>query len=258
MVIALACEGESDTIVFQALLDEVFGIDGYRLRPLNLAKGRHGPVGGKSAVQRWCERHGPELGSMLHGCQLLIIHLDADARRELKVTTTKELCDTVQGWLGLDKKRSEDRRSMEPKLIIVIPKEATDTWLLASLGSANPQIEQEDKPRKRLVDAGKLLPIDRPWSLRREQYRELSARFAAQLPQLSAVLSELGHFLDKLNRFRAAAAKRAGRGTSASGITAPTAAPAKPPPAHVHRAAGPRTGDGSKSTSSARKRTEGR
>lgn len=205
VVIGLVCEGESDAIVLQAILDKTFGVDGYRLRPLRLGHGRQGPVGGKSAVQRWCERHGPEIGvSMLRDCHLLIIHLDADARKALKVATTKELCGVIQGWLGLDRKRHEDRRSMSPRLIIVIPKEATETWLLASLGSATPQIENAESPRARLVAAGELPPADAPWSVRRERYTQLSARLAAQLPELGKVLFELRHFLEKLSRFRAA------------------------------------------------------
>ncbi|MGK4001057.1 hypothetical protein WMF31_00425 [Sorangium sp. So ce1036] len=204
VVIGLVCEGESDAIVLQAVLDQVFGVEGYRLRPLRLGHGRHGPVGGKSAVQRWCERHGPEIGvSLLRDCQLLIVHLDADARKALKIATTKELCEVIQGWLGLDRRRREDRRTMSPRLIIVIPKEATDTWLLATLGSANPQLESAEGPRARLVAAGELPPSDAPWSVRRERYAQLSARLAAQLPQLGEVLFELRHFLEKLSRFRA-------------------------------------------------------
>lgn len=195
-VVSIVCEGESDRIVLEAVLYQLFPDGRCEIREPREPGRRGGRVSGWTQVQRWCERHGPVLESYLpcSGIDVLIVHVDADARSHLQVGTTEELCATVKRWLRLD----AERLRKLPQIIIVIPKESTEAWLVAAAGSPTPQIEKIANPRERLISLHELPDRDVPWSVRKQRYEHLSAQLAAQLTTLGPMLVELKRFIDKV------------------------------------------------------------
>lgn len=191
--INLVVEGKTDVIVFQRVLDEVFS-DGYEPKVLRPLQREEGALSGWTEVRQWCKDHRKALLWLLGPTQnqILIVHVDADARKKLKVNTTAALCETIKGWLGAG--------LSSPRLVIVIPKEATEAWLLATVGSATPQIEEERDPRARLIALGQLPGHAAPWSVKEQCYERLSGLLVADLQRYRTLLVELHRFLGKLER----------------------------------------------------------
>ncbi|HSN97361.1 MAG TPA: hypothetical protein VLS89_03650, partial [Candidatus Nanopelagicales bacterium] len=132
MKIGLLCEGSTDVPVLQAVIGSALG-PGHMVRQIQVNTDGTTPRTGASSVELWCKQNGRRLDAVLRaaGLDLLVVHLDADVRRQKKVDSTAALCDLIKGWLGL---RAEGRRAEERRVIIVIPAEETETWLLASRG----------------------------------------------------------------------------------------------------------------------------
>lgn len=190
--VGLVCEGVTDHPVIEAVLEAIFG--DFEPRYLQPEFDRLEPAtssGGWTRVQDWCCHWAENLAYLPNPPDLIVVHVDADVRTLVGVSTTEELCAKIRGWLGPSAKRHG--------LVIVLPKECTETWLLASHTPATPSLEALEDVASRLAGRGllKLGEHGRPVK-DRGIYANLSVPLTAKLPQLRKVLRELDRFACKL------------------------------------------------------------
>lgn len=203
MIIGFVCEGISDVPVLQAVVDAIVGPD-YEPRFIQPEADALGATAGWTEVKKWCESYGPSLGDYLTwtGIDLLVVHLDADVCAKVKMASTVALCEATKRWLG--------RAGQDPRILIVIPSQASEAWLYAAHVATSPHIETERDPAGKLAQAGLLErdprgePVKDP-----RRYQELASRLPARLAELRKVLPELERFAGKLERV---AARRSGAG----------------------------------------------
>ncbi len=196
--VALVCEGPTDVPVLEAVLRAVLGNDIVTslLQP-DETRDALRSAAGWTEVRRWCEARGRSLQWVLAQFDILVVHLDGDRRSINHVNTTSQLCDTIKGWLGPG--------ATEPKLIIVIPSQASETWLRATYRPVTPQTEDENDPTRRMVGEGRL-KADQDGEPKKELavYRTLAEGLRSKLPLLRTNLPELERFSRKIERFRPA------------------------------------------------------
>ncbi|AUX40568.1 uncharacterized protein SOCE26_019690 [Sorangium cellulosum] len=204
MIIGIVCEGSSDFPVLEAVVEAALG-DGHEVRYLRPETDALFRPGGWTAVKAWCEEHASWLSDFMTvgNIDLLIIHVDADVRRhvpELKKKkgepTTQDLCDTIKGWLKL-RQSAKGRR-----VLIVIPAQATEAWLVAAQGGATPDLEKEAKPVTRLVQRKLVSTIGGKPDKSPAVYRDLATPLRSHAAELRGVLRELDHFMGKLEAGR--------------------------------------------------------
>jgi len=201
MVVGFVYEGITDVPVLQAVVDAVLGPD-YEPRFIQPDRDALSPSTGWTEVRKWCEQNGAGLSDYLTWVKidLLVIHLDADVREQVRATNTADLCTNIKGWL---RHGAKDHR-----LIIVIPAQAIEAWLVAAHVAVNPQLEQEPAPVRRLVQRGLITGSKDGKPIKQlSQYRNLSSKLTMRVAELRGVLHELDRFAGKLE----SAAARLGR-----------------------------------------------
>lgn len=197
LTIGFVCEGPTDTPVLEAVIEAILGPDFDRryIQP-EVSNLRGWSSGGDSRVEQWCKRYGHALEYMLFDIDLLIVQLDGDRCATLRAADTTELCATIKGWLA--------GGAEEPKLIIVIPAQASEAWLVAANLSANPALEQQRHPEDLLAKKGLLeRGADGRPIKDRARYEELAIQLRDRLAEVRPVLPELQRFARKLERFKA-------------------------------------------------------
>jgi hypothetical protein len=213
MVVGFVYEGVTDVPVLQAVVDAILGPD-YEARFIQPDRDALSSLTGWAEVKKWCEQNGAALSDFLTwtGIDLLIIHLDADIRQQVKATTTTELCTKVKGWL---RHGAKDHR-----LLIVIPAQAIEAWLLAAHVAPSPELERHPDPARLLVSHRLISGSTDGKPIKdRMKYEDLASKLTQRVTDLRGVLVELNRFAGKLEL----AAPRLGR---AGG---PSALIAKPP-----------------------------
>jgi hypothetical protein len=220
MDIRIVCEGPTDSAVLRVVMGVV--LKDYipvinmihpdeamlRKKPTERPPGTLGP--GWQGVRAWLKQ-GAAVQAAMAGADLLVVHVDADIRREneiargLRAPEPSEdeldpLCEHVKSWFA---------GGVPPNAIVVLPREATEAWLLA-VHSRLINVEAESKPAKTLQATDLIGPKGGEPHKRPARYRELAASLAVLIAdnrQLARV-PELERFVNKL-RSRARVLRRA-------------------------------------------------
>lgn len=191
-VIGFVCEGATDLPVLQAVVDAILGRD-YVTRSIQPETDNLGSPSGWTAVKAWCERFGAQLEHYLTSFEidLLVIQVDADVARKMGAKTTADVCQAVKRWLGPG--------ARDGRLLVAVPAQATDTWLLAACAAVNPKIEDEPHPARALVKQ-KVLEADADGKPRKHvaAYRRAASRITSRIVELRRTLPELERFAGKL------------------------------------------------------------
>ena len=150
--------------------------------------------GSNELVETWCKRVGRNLPWSAPTIEVLIVQLDADRSSKHGTSSTKELCDRVKTWL--------DTGAADPRLIIAIPAQAIEAWLLPLIEPVSPSSEGIPHPAQRLASKGRLEP-DGHGKPRKDlsQYRAMAEELAGRLDGARANLPELDRFMRKLAAF---------------------------------------------------------
>ncbi|MFO7561964.1 MAG: hypothetical protein R6X02_04930 [Enhygromyxa sp.] len=192
MRIGLVCEGQTDIPVFEALLNKLLPDDWVLipLQPERDALGNYGSAGW-TKVRDLCQSYGSYVTHLPNGPDILIVQVDGDVAGQVSAATLDELCAHIRSWLGSG--------ATHPGLVITIPAQATETWLLAGSRPASPALESVRKPAEQLIRAG-LIAHDKHGNPIKDQqrYRELAAPLADRLASLRPVLRELDRFCSKV------------------------------------------------------------
>lgn len=210
MDIRIVCEGSTDSAVLRVVMGVVLkdyipvinmihpDEDALRKKPKERPPGTLGP--GWQGVRAWLKR-GAAVHAALAGADLLVVHVDADIRREneiargLRAPESGEdqldpLCEHVKTWFA---------GGVPPNAIVVLPREATEAWLLA-VHSRLINVEADPMPAKTLQATGLIGTKGVDPHKRPVRYRELAASLAvliADSRQLARV-PELERFVNKL------------------------------------------------------------
>ncbi len=200
--VAFVCEGPTDVEVFRVLVEHILGRP---IRPLYLQPDLDAldPAGGDTRVERWCRANGPGLQWLLEwqAVDLLLVHLDADRCARFGVADTAGLCATIKGWLGAGAAR--------PELLIALPAQATEAWLVAAHRPSTPALEATPRPENALAELGLLDRDRRGRSLKSApRYAPMARTLAGRLDDVRPVLPELDRFVRKLLRHPTAAPTR--------------------------------------------------
>lgn len=198
MRVGIVCEGATDFPVLEKVLEALLPNEW----EITLLKPEQDQLGrfegfGWNKVRQWCTSMGRSLpilqrASLLH--DLVIIQIDADIRSQVQAKSNLEFCETIKSWLGSGVDLSG--------VIIVIPTQAIETWLLAAHRASNPKIEGERHPANALVREGLLQMSDVGQPIKDvDRYRTLALALPGKLTSLRAVLPELQRFCEKVEAF---------------------------------------------------------
>lgn len=197
--IAFVCEGPTDSPILEAVVEAILGADyvPLYLQPERdmLSDGESWGDGNDDRVRAWCEQRAGNLEYAVYGADVIIVQLDADRCAKYGASSTAELCATVKGWLGAS--------ASDARLVIVLPAQATESWLVAAHGALSPQLERVRHPEERLAALGKLERDHDGRAIKsRQRYVSLAERLREELPRVRGVLDELERFASKLERHR--------------------------------------------------------
>jgi hypothetical protein len=156
--IAIVCEGPTDKIILDELIEAVVGHPNFRsvlVQPLMSALvSDFGPYGGGWAgVLRWCTQAVAdgipfEESKTAINNDLIIVHVDADVARETSLAHVSLVgpCPPAQGTC--DNIRHHIRvllggRELPNYLVLCIPADSTEAWVVAAL---NPSLAASNSP----------------------------------------------------------------------------------------------------------------
>lgn len=139
--VAIVCEGLTDLVVLQAVLNAIFGDHiPTLLQPEELPGGAAGPFGGGwKGVRAWCQQlaaqGGLDASPLADTYDLLILHVDADIARDPEIAcaqpappilpTLEALERVLLTWLQAD--------ATPERLVLCVPAQATEAWMIAML-----------------------------------------------------------------------------------------------------------------------------
>ncbi len=211
--VGFVCEGPTDAVVLEEVAALVVGdelVPSYLQPPFDALEGQWG-VGNDDRVKQWCQGPGQNLPWSAPGVDVVVVQVDADRMAKYGADSTATLCDVIKGWLG--------HGAAHGRLIIAIPAQATDAWLLPLVEPVSPASEQLRTPAQRLAKAGRLARDEHGRPVKNiRAYRELAEAVGPRLPAVRHALPELDRFMGKLEHNVAAPA-----GGEASGTTPQTA-----------------------------------
>lgn len=197
MRVGVVCEGQTDIPVLEAVLRRMLP-DGWvltTLQPECDALGNWADAGW-TKVREFCRCYGSYVAYLPDAPDVLIVQVDGDIAGQVSAANNDELCATIKSWLGSG--------ASHPGLVIVIPTQASETWLLAANRPATPAIESVKKPAEQLVKAGLVDHDEHGGPVKDQQrYRELATPLADRLTALRPILKELDRFCSKLEQLRA-------------------------------------------------------
>lgn len=217
--VAIICEGSSDYPVLRRVAEAVLAPEALTFREIQpdfdaLQRKVPGALGpGWQGVRAFLGL--PNLRVAAETSDILVVQVDADIRstRALasKLSAREEhasadllepLCDHVKSWIG---------DPLPESVVIVLPRESTETWLVA-VHTKKKSVETIADAAAELVSHKVLAADDRGGPVKsRVRYAELAAPLAKLLSdskKLTETLPELSRFASKL-RVRARAVKKA-------------------------------------------------
>jgi hypothetical protein len=198
--VGVICEGITDYVVLGEVVKTQRSVD--RLTLLQPPRDRlTGPGPGWQGVRQFLKTEGAGLDIGVH--DLVVVHVDADIRtdpaisRQLSVDeedpgSLERLCDHVKSWFV---------GGVSANAVIVLPREATDAWLLAAHTNIVRPETVED-PSAVLAERGLIGQRDGRPLKSAEDYRQLSQALVRLIRRRrTAKLPELERFLRKLQAF---------------------------------------------------------
>jgi hypothetical protein len=218
MHVGIVCEGPTDYVVLREVCRAVLAGKGHRytlLQPDKDALMQKDPAAfgsGWQGVRAFLQQTGVTLVASVH--DVLVVHLDADIRHlhavkaHLGRETTEDelslLCDHIKSWFP---------GPLPAKLVIVIPREATEAWLVAAHTNLH-DVEAIARPADALRDAGLIGGVAGNPQKQPLIFEKLAADLAVLVrnKRRLAEVPELGRFLGKLN----ARVKATKKGTQAT------------------------------------------
>lgn len=197
--VAFICEGHTDTPVLEAVVEAVLGDD---FEPLYLQPERdmltdaeRWSDGGDDRVRAFCEQRHGSLAFAVPTADIVVVHLDADRCAKYSASDTSALCKVIKGWLGSS--------ATDERLVIAIPAQATEAWLVAVVENANPSLENLPHPAERLAGHRQLSRNKAGQPIKdRLLYANLAETLRDRLPTVREVLPELDRFAGKLEAQR--------------------------------------------------------
>lgn len=195
--IGFVCEGPTDTPILEAVVEAVFG-PRFEARYIQPDRDNLGPraPGGAGQVEKWCRQSGHALPYLLFDIDLLIVQLDGDRCGPLGVADAAGLCATIKRWLAAG--------AGDPRLVITIPMQASEAWLVAANLPATPALEQRPHPEE-LLTGKQLLPRGKDGRSIKDRaiYQRLALQLRDRLAEVRRTLPELDRFAGKLEAIRA-------------------------------------------------------
>lgn len=205
MRVGIICEGETDYPVLRAVIAYVCRDPTLVIVPLcpdsdRLRSPSTGPVAsGWQAVRSFLQTNGEDLE--VGAFDMVVVHVDADVLAVLSPPPPPQpsdphggldaLCRHVKGW---------SRRSLPEHVVVVLPRPASEAWLLAAHTNVK-RIEEVEDPAEQLAQRS-LLTRARDGSVlkRRATYQQLAASLAVLLGDARRLeeLPELERFVGKL------------------------------------------------------------
>lgn len=201
MRVEIVCEGSTDYEVLRAIVAEVLATHEPTFSLLQppfdrLERLPHArkPAGGWQAVRSYLRAGRLQAG--LAAIDLVVVHVDASIRKlpeiagALTADELEALCDHVKGWIG---------DPVPDSVIIALPREELETWLLAA-NTRVKNVERIDDPVGVLVDKG-LLTTERGRPAKRSRdYAELMIAWRGRLgdAKLLRTVPELERLCAKL------------------------------------------------------------
>jgi hypothetical protein len=205
--VALIVEGPTDAIVIRAILPNI--VEEFEVTVIQPERtaigGDFGEFGGGwRGVLRWCEGvngiGGPSQSPTFANSDIVIVHLDADVSDEPEVSCRKPPISGKRPFSPtVDALRAvvvAQIGSPDPKLVLCIPHEATESWLLPILRSDLPAPESVldpaaglslSSPRLCRYAQGKLKKV-------RDRYESIEDLITKEWPRVLASCEEAAVF----------------------------------------------------------------
>lgn len=157
MRVAIVCEGSSDYPILKSIVEIVLGQPATfsAIQPDFDALARRDPVPGPGwhGIRDFLARPDLDVAAGIH--DLIVVQVDADvgSSREiagtLRVATDEEddlepLCELVKSWV---------KRALPASAVITLPKQSTETWLVAA-HTRRTTVEDITNPAQVLLDNG--------------------------------------------------------------------------------------------------------
>ena len=226
--VAVAVEGPTDAVVFEAILNSLLPNTDFVLQTLqpeaSLAfisspSGKIGP--GWAGVYRWCRQSASEGDGSVSGSSVLlhhdvlIVHVDADVasktyssggihdapRHDLPCEqpcpppgrTTDALREVILNWLG--------EANTPSRVVLSTPSKNIETWVLAAVWPDNHLVRRDDwECRHNPEDQLKALPKAKRFEKRPDDYRRKRNEIRNGWPNVSARLNEAYRFETEFRR----------------------------------------------------------
>jgi hypothetical protein len=200
MRIGIICEGRTDDTVLRAILRELCKPKDLVFVPLQPPTDKLGNVGkgGWQGVRKFLGHPSSALSAA--PLELIIIQVDADTRHDPAIAPhlTREegdddldaLCRHVKSWA---------KASLPDSVVIALPRETTDTWLLAA-HSRRKNVETIENPARVLADAGCLRTENNKPLKSAADYEKLAVSLLVKLkdPGELHAIPELERFVGKV------------------------------------------------------------
>jgi hypothetical protein len=213
--IAVVTEGPGDFLVVRAIINSLapeadvvpvhpdVPVAAYPEYAASAASGV--PGAGWRGVKAWCEEYGDTLDLFMGSVvgdeyTALIIHVDtamadkvgAERPRPPARATTDALRAIITGtWLNLD--------ATPPFVVLATPSKCTDTWVVAALGEALPQLECDFAVENVLVRKRRFRRREGEVKKPRRQYEPLARLVAAKWSEVCAVCTEAERLQNELS-----------------------------------------------------------
>lgn len=216
MRIGIICEGSTDSAVLRAIVREVCAPPDLvfsALQPRSDAIGQVG-LGGWQAVRKFLQQASATI--LAAQLDMIIVHVDADIReldevaKHLDAEAGDEaldpLCRHVKSWMTA---------GVPESVIIVLPRESTEAWLLAA-NTRRKHVETIGNPAQELAGAGIIAHPTGKGAKDPAEFVRLLAPLLPKLkkpselagvPELQRFVSKIGHRASRL-KLAAKAAKR--------------------------------------------------
>ena len=205
MRVGIVCEGPTDYVVLREVCRAALSGKGHSyalLQPDVDALKQKNPAAtgpGWQGVRAFLQQTGVTLGASVQ--DVLVVHLDADIRhlpavkphlgRENTEDDLSLLCDHIKSWFP---------GPLPEKVVIVIPREATEAWLVAAHTNLH-DVEAIARPADALREAGLIGGVAGNPQKQPPIFEKLAANLAVLMrnKRRMAELPELGRFLGKLH-----------------------------------------------------------
>jgi hypothetical protein len=200
MRIGIICEGGTDDAVLRAILRETCAPGDLVFSSLQPKVDEIGHIGlgGWQAVRKFLQQS----SAMIIAAQLdmIIVQVDADVRRLPEITKHLDaedgdeeldpLCRHIKGWMSA---------GVPESVIIVLPRESTEAWLIAASTNLK-KIETIEGPARVLADMGLIAGSKGKGAKNPAAFGDLVARLLPSLkkPAKLAAVPELERFVSKI------------------------------------------------------------